>query len=78
MANKVDKFGIKFWMAVDVETKYLFNGFPYVGKDDSRIGDVSVSPDVVTKLMMFLFKNGHNIISDNYFISLNLYLRLEK
>ena len=28
MANKPDKFGIKFWMPVDVETKYLFNGFP--------------------------------------------------
>ena len=25
--NKQDKFGIKFWMAVDVESKYLYNGF---------------------------------------------------
>ena len=30
MANKMDKFGIKSWMAVDIETKYLFNGFLYI------------------------------------------------
>ena len=41
-ANKPDKFGIKFWMAVDIERKYLFNGFPYVGKDESMSDDVSV------------------------------------
>ena len=78
MANKPDKFGIKFWMAADVETKYLFNGFPYVGKDESRSGNVSVPTDVVIKLMMPLFKKGHNVTSDNYFTSLDLCLRLAK
>ena len=29
-------------MAVGVETTYLFNGFPYVGKNESNSGDVSV------------------------------------
>ena len=57
MANKQDKFGIKYWMAVDVETEYLLNGFPpYVGKDESRSGDVSVP---TAKLMMSLFNKGH-------------------
>jgi hypothetical protein len=28
MANKPDKFGLKFWLAVDVDTKCLVNGFP--------------------------------------------------
>ena len=74
MANKQDKFGIKFWMGVDVETKYLFNGFPYVGKDESRSGDVSVPTDVMMKLMMPLFKKSHNVISDNYCKSLDLSL----
>ena len=32
MPDKPDKFGIKFWMAVDAETKYLCNSFPYLGK----------------------------------------------
>ena len=78
MANKPNKFGIKFCMAVDVETKYAFNGIPYVGKGDSRSGDVSVHTNVVMKLMMPLFKKGHNVTSDNYFTSLDLCLRLAK
>ena len=78
MANKSDKFGIKFWMAIDVETKYLFNGFPYVGKDESRSNDVSVPTDMVMKLMMPLFKKAHNVTSDNYFTSLDLCLWLAK
>ena len=78
MANKPVKFGIKFWMVVDVETKYLFNNFSYVGKDESRSGDVSVPTDVARKLMMPLFKKGHNVTSDNYFTSFDLCLRLTK
>ena len=30
------KFGIKLWLAVDVQTKYILNGFPYMGKDETR------------------------------------------
>ena len=78
IANKPDKFVIKFWMAVDVETKYLFNGFPYVGKDESRSVDVSVHTNVAMNLMMPLFKKGHNVTSNNYFTSLDLCLRLTK
>ncbi|XP_035204862.1 uncharacterized protein LOC118179809 [Stegodyphus dumicola] len=36
MANKPDKFGIKFWLATDVKSKYVLNGYPYVGKDEER------------------------------------------
>ncbi|XP_033298750.1 piggyBac transposable element-derived protein 4-like [Bombus bifarius] len=32
--NKPHKFGIKFWLAVDVQTKYILNSFPYMGKDE--------------------------------------------
>ena len=65
-------------MAVDIETKYLFNGFKYVGKDESRSGDVSVPTGVVMKLLMPLFKKGHNVTSNNYFIFLDLCLQLVK
>ena len=78
MTNKPDKFGKKFRMAVDVKAKYLFNNFPYVGKDESRRGDVSVPTDVVIKLMMPLLKKGHNATSDNYFTFLDLCLQLAK
>jgi len=36
-------------MAIDVISKYLFNNFPYVGKDESRNGDVSMPTDIVVK-----------------------------
>ncbi len=37
MANKPDKFGIKFWVGADVETKYMLPiPSPYLGKDSSR------------------------------------------
>ena len=65
-------------MAADVETKYLFNGFRYVGKDESRSANVNMPTDVAMKLMMPLFKKGHNVTSDNYFTSLYLCLRLAK
>ena len=78
MANKPDNFGIKFWMAVNVEIKYLFNGFPYVATGESRSGNVSVPTDVVMNVMMPLFKKGHNVANDNYFTSLDLCLRLAK
>ena len=72
----MDKFEIKFWKAV--ETKYLFNGFPYVGKDESRSGDVSELTDVVMKIMKPFFKKGHNVTRYNYFTSLGICLRLAK
>ena len=41
MPNKADNFGIKFWMAIDAETKHLFYSFPKLGKDENW--DTSVS-----------------------------------
>ena len=72
MANKPDKFGLKFWLAVDVEHKYMFNGFPYLGKDETRPGNVSVPTDVVLKLIHPFSKKGYNVTCDNFFISLDL------
>ncbi|GFX80117.1 DDE_Tnp_1_7 domain-containing protein [Trichonephila clavipes] len=34
MPNKPDKFGIKFWLAADVDSKYVLNGLRYLGKDE--------------------------------------------
>ena len=72
MANKPDKFGIKFWIAVDNNTKYFLNGFPYLGKDDHRPSNVSLSEHVVLKLVEPFTGKGRNITTDNFFTSLNL------
>ena len=76
MANKPDKFGLKFWMAVDVETKYLFIGVPYLEKDESRLDDVSMPTSVVMNLIILLFGRSYNVTCDNYFTSFDLLLRL--
>ena len=76
MANKPDKFCLTFWLAVDVENKYLFNSFSYVGKDNRRSSDMPVLTDVVLKLMAPLFQRGYNVMYDNYFTSLGLALKL--
>jgi hypothetical protein len=39
VANKPDKFGIKSWLAADGKSKYLLNGFPYLGKDEHQPAD---------------------------------------
>ena len=36
MSNKLDKFRIKFLLMVDLKSKYVVNGFPYLGADDVR------------------------------------------
>ena len=36
MPNKPDKFGVKFWLRVEVESKYILNAIPHVGKEESR------------------------------------------
>ena len=36
IASKPDKFGIKFWLAEDVETKYIVDDLLYLGKDELR------------------------------------------
>ncbi|KFM77548.1 hypothetical protein X975_04739, partial [Stegodyphus mimosarum] len=49
--NKPDKFGIKFWLAVDVSSKYIINTFPYLGKDDSKSNDLSVRKNATFRLI---------------------------
>lgn len=78
MANKPDKFGIKFWLAADVKSKYLINGFPYLGKDDQRPQNRLLGEHVVLKLMDPFLNKGRNVTTDNFFTSVKLAKELEK
>ena len=71
MPNKPGKFGIKFWLMHEVNSKYLVNGFPYLGKDSDRI-DVSLGKHVVLKLMKDYLNRGYNKTADKFFTSLPL------
>lgn len=72
MASKPDKFGIKFWLAVDSTSHYLLNGFPYLGKNDHRPQNQRLSEYVVMNLSAPFLGKGRNITCDNFFTSVNL------
>ena len=71
-ANKPDKFGIKFWLLVDVRSKYLCNGKLYLGKDPTRNRENDLPADVCLWLMQPFLIKGYNVTMDNYFTSINL------
>ena len=75
MPNKPHKFGIKFWLAVDVQTKYILNGFPYMGKDETRCS-IPLSEFVTRKLAEPYLQRGRNITTDNFFTSIPLAKKL--
>lgn len=72
IANKPDKFGIKFWLCVDVDSKFVLNGFPYLGKDESRPQNQSLGESVVMRLVEPFANAGRNVTTDNFFTSLSL------
>ncbi|XP_061899232.1 uncharacterized protein LOC133647122 [Entelurus aequoreus] len=76
IASKPDKFGIKFWVARDLKTKYVCNILPYLGKDDTRPRGERVSESVVMRLMEPFLDKGRNVTTDNFFTSLSLAKRL--
>ena len=67
IASKPDKFGIKFWLATDTSSKYLVNGFPYLGKDDTRPKTERLADNVVLNLSAPYLNRGRNITTDNFF-----------
>ncbi|XP_032364546.1 uncharacterized protein LOC116678920 [Etheostoma spectabile] len=75
MGNKPDKFGIKFWLAADVQSKYMLNGAPYLGKEESK-GQL-LGESVVLKLAEPFLGKGRNITTDHFFTSLKLATALQ-
>jgi hypothetical protein len=78
MPNKPFKFGIKFWLASDVRSKYVLNGFPYLGKDENRNKDINLGEYVVMKLAEPFTMKGRSITTDNFFTSISLAKKLSE
>ncbi|XP_059563328.1 piggyBac transposable element-derived protein 4-like [Myotis daubentonii] len=76
MPNKPNKFGIKFWLASDVSSKYVLNGFPYLGKDEKQPSSMLLSEHVVLKLVEPYTGCGRNITTNNFFTSMSLATKL--
>ncbi len=71
-ANKPDKFGIKFLLLADVDSKYLLNGFPYLGKNEHRPNSQPLSEYVVLRSMAPYRDKVRNARTDNFFTSCKL------
>ena len=69
MPNKPDKFCIKFWSAVDVESKYILKAIPYLEKDESRPSTQKLSGNVVMTLIKTFTGKDRNVTTDNFFTS---------
>ena len=69
MPNKLDEYGIKFWVIVDVNSKYVSNIILDFGAQevDGR-GGMPLAESVVIKLAHHVTGKGH-ITCDHYFIS---------
>ena len=51
MPNKPEKYGIKFWVLADVETKYVANIIPYLGAQErEERGGTPLTESVMLKL----------------------------
>ncbi len=72
IASKPDPFGIKFWILIEVDSKYVCNEFPYLGKEDQRPGHQPLGEFVVLRLMEPYINKGYNVTCDNFFTSWNL------
>ena len=78
MANKPDKFGIKFWLAVNLEFKHILNIIPYAGKDEARPATQRLSESVVIKIVESYLGKRRNVTTDNFFTLTHLATQLRK
>ncbi len=52
MPNKPDKYGLKFWILCEVNSKYVVNIIPYLGaQEKAGRGDLPLAEDVITKIV---------------------------
>ena len=71
MPNKPDKYGDKFWVLTDVETKYVSNIDVYLGDQEKELRfGAPLAVSVVVNLWKHIKRKGYNITCDNFFIIL--------
>lgn len=65
--EKPEKFGVKFYLLVDSTANYVFDSFPYLGKDSNRPDNMLYGEFVVRKLMKNFYNLGLNVTTDRFF-----------
>jgi hypothetical protein len=77
MSKKPDKYGLKLWLCVDVDTHYVFNGFPYLGRQPMEERQTQIGAKVVLELLKPLYGSSRNVTMDNFFTSVPLAKELQ-
>ena len=77
MPKKPDKYGLKFWLCVDVDSHYVFDAFPYVGRQPNEQRQTQNGAKVVLKLLKPLYGSNRNVTMDNFFTSVPLAQQLQ-
>lgn len=77
MPKKPDKYGLKFWLCVDVDSHYVFTAFPYVGRQPNEQRQTQIGAKVVLELLRPLYGSNRNVTMDNFFTSVPLAQELQ-
>lgn len=75
--KKPDKYGLKLWLCVDVQSYYVFNAFPYIGRQPDQQRQTQVGASVVLELLKPLYGSNRNVTVDNFFTSVSLAKELQ-
>jgi hypothetical protein len=73
MPQKPAKYGIKIWWACDAATAYPLAGEVYLGRQPGAEREVNQGARVVKSLTKNWLRSGRNIVTDNFFTSIQLY-----
>ncbi|KAL2729194.1 piggyBac transposable element-derived protein 4-like [Vespula squamosa] len=74
--SKPDKFDIKFWLVSITDNKYIINGFPYLGKEETRPSSIPLGEFVVLKLVEPFTRCWRHVTTDNFFTNASLVTKL--
>ena len=77
MPKKPDKYGLKFWLCVDVDSYYVLNAFPYIGRQPHQERQTQIGASVVLELLQPLYGSNRNVMIDNVFTSVPLAKELQ-
>ena len=72
MVSKPDKYGIKFRLATNVQSKYVVDGLRYLANDDDRLPGTILCDYVVQTLIELRMGKGRNVTIGNFFPALKL------
>ena len=72
ISSKPAKYGIKIWWCCDAETCYPLAGQVYIGKQPGEQREVGQGARVVQDLISSWRHSGRNVVTDNFFTSVEL------